>query len=128
MCMTAGEVEVTDVCEKFEAPKNAKFIGKAFSLAKINNGEVVFGKKCYEIMGKKRDMEFYFSDDQLSSIGVTLSFTGAGTAGKQLFGEMKAKGNFLLLHIILKILGDHFLGIILFQIKQDLKALRMVKV
>ena len=32
-------------------------------------------------------MEFYFSDDQLSSIGVTLSFTGAGTEGKQLFGE-----------------------------------------
>ena len=32
-------------------------------------------------------MEFYFSNDKLSSIGITVSFTGAGQSGKQLLGE-----------------------------------------
>ena len=85
--MGVDKIIASDICEEYAAPKDAKFTGKLFSMAKISKGEVVFGKKCNKVMGKKRDIEFYFSDNKLVSIGVPLSYSGAGQNTKQLFGE-----------------------------------------
>ena len=108
LCMGVSQVIAKDICEEFREPKNVDSIGGAYSLAKIEFGEVVFGKRCYEIMGKKRDIAFYFIDNKLSSIGVTLSYTGAGQEGKQVYGEFDFEKFFISQNSLEKKYGLNF--------------------
>ena len=97
LCMSVSQVMAMNVCEEYKAPEDVKFIGKIFPISTKNSGfnmskglgrgEFVWGEKCYKIMGKRRGIEFYFINNKLSSIGVLLSHSGAGEAGKQLLGE-----------------------------------------